>query len=66
MSAALLHNNKKPHELIDDRGSFLHVLSTWTTLRFTKHTSSEGDSIRFLRAFDEEYEEERGVRRGDL
>jgi hypothetical protein len=65
MSAALLHNNKKPHELIDDRESSLHVL-TWTALRFTKHTNSEGDSIRFLRAFDEEYEDKDGVKGGDL
>ena len=65
MSAALLHNNKKPHELIDDRESSLHV-HIWTALRFTRHTNSEGDSIRFLRAFDEEYEGEHGVRGGDL
>ena len=60
MSAALLHNNEKPHELIDDRESSLHVL-TWTALRFTKHTISGGGSSRFLRAFDEEYEDEDGV-----
>jgi hypothetical protein len=65
MSAALLHNNKKPHELTDDRESSLHVL-TWTALRFTKHTNSEGNSKRFLRAFDEAYEDEDGVKGSDL
>ena len=65
MSAALLRNNKKYNELEDDRESCLHVL-TWTALRFTKHTCSEGDSSMFLRAFDEEYEDEKGVKGGDL
>jgi hypothetical protein len=65
MSAALLRNNKKCNELEDDRESCLHVL-TWTALRFTKHTCSEGDSSMFLRAFDEEYEDEEGVKGGDL
>ena len=65
MSAALLRNNKKYNELEDDRESCLHVL-TWTALRFTKHTCSEGDSSMFLRAFDEEYEDEEGVKGGDL
>src|SRR5882757_2318123 len=65
MSAALLHNNEKPHELVDDRESSLHVL-TWTALRFTKHTISGGGSSRLLRAFDEEYEDEDGVKGGDL
>src|SRR6201986_2612132 len=65
MSAALLHNNEKPHELVDDRESSLHVL-TWTALRFTKHTISGGGSSRFLRAFDEEYKDEDGVKGGDL
>ena len=65
MSAALLRNNKKCNELEDDRESCLHVL-TWTALRFTQHTCSEGDSSMFLRAFDEEYEDEEGVKGGDL
>ena len=65
MSAALLRNNKKYNELEDNRESCLHVL-TWTALRFTKHTCSEGDSSMFLRAFDEEYEDEEGVKGGDL
>jgi len=65
MSAALLRNNKKYNELEDDRESCLHVL-TWTALRFTNHTISGGGTSRFLRAFDEEYEDEEGVRGGDL
>jgi hypothetical protein len=65
MSAALLRNNKKCNELEDDRESCLHVL-TWTALRFTKHTCSEGDSSMFLRAFDEEYKDGEGVKGGDL
>jgi hypothetical protein len=65
MSAALLRNNKKCNLLEDDRESCLHVL-TWTALRFTKHTCSEGDSSMFLRAFDEEYEDEEGVKGGDF
>jgi hypothetical protein len=65
MSAALLRNNKKCSELEDDRESCLHVLA-WTALRFTKHTCSEGDSSMFLRAFDEEYEDQEGVKGGDL
>jgi hypothetical protein len=65
MSAALLRNNKKCNELEDDRESCLHVL-TWTALRFTKHTCSEGDSSMFLRAFDDEYEDQEGVKGGDL
>ena len=65
MSAALLRNNKKCNELEDDRESCLHVL-TWTALRFTQHTCSEGDSSMFLRVFDEEYEDQEGVKGGDL
>ena len=65
MSAALLQDNDKCNELEDDRESCLHVL-TWTALRFTKHTISGGGSNRFLRAFDEEYEDEDGVKGGDL
>jgi hypothetical protein len=65
MSAALLQDNDKRNEIEDDRESCLHVL-TWTALRFTKHTISGGRSNRFLRAFDEEYEDEDGVKGGDL
>jgi hypothetical protein len=65
MSAALLRNNDKCNELEDDRESCLHVL-TWTGLRFTNHTISGSGTSRFLRAFDEEYEDEEGVRGGDL
>jgi hypothetical protein len=65
MSAALLRNNKKCNELEDDRESCLHVL-TWTALRFSKHKCLEGDSSTFLRAFDEAYEGEEGVKGGDL
>jgi len=65
MSAALLRNNDKCNELEDDRESCLHVL-TWTALRFANHTISGGGTSRFLRAFDEEYEEEEGVKGGDL
>ena len=65
MSAALLHNNKKLNELEDDRESCLHVL-TWTSLRLTNHTISGGSTSRFLRAFDEQYEDEEGVKGGDL
>jgi len=64
MSAALLRNNKKYNELQDDRESCLHVL-TWMALRFTDHTISGGSTRRFLRPFDEEYEDE-GVKGGDL
>jgi hypothetical protein len=64
MSAALLRNNNKCNELEDDRESCLHVL-TWTALRFTNHTISGGGTSRFLRAFDE-YEDEEGVKGGDL
>jgi hypothetical protein len=64
MSAALLQDNEKYNELEDDRESCLHVL-TWTALRFTNHTISGGGTSRFLRAFDEEYEDE-GVKGGDL
>ena len=65
MSAALLRNNKKCNALEDDRESCLHV-PTWTALRFSKHTCSEGDLSTFLRAFDEEYETPDGVKGGDL
>jgi hypothetical protein len=65
MSAALLRYNDKCNELEDDRESCLHVL-TWTALRFTNHTISGGGTSRFLRAFDEEYEDEEGVKGGDL
>jgi hypothetical protein len=65
MSAARLRNNKKCNELEDDRESCLHVL-TWMALRFTKHTCSKGDSSMFLRAFDEEYQDNEGVKGGDL
>jgi len=53
------------YSFADDRESCLHVLA-WTTLRFTKHTCSEGDSSTFLRAFDEEYETADGIKGGDL
>jgi hypothetical protein len=65
MSAALLRNNKKCNELEDDRESCLHVL-TWTALRFTNHTISEGSTSRFLRTFDEEYEDKESIKGGDL
>jgi hypothetical protein len=65
MSAALLQDNEKCNELEDDRESCLHVL-TWTALRFTNHTISGGGTSRFLRAFDEEYEDDEGVKGGDL
>ena len=65
MSAALLQDNKKCNELEDDRESCLHVL-TWTALRLTKHTISGGGTNRFLRAFDEAYEDEEDVKGGDL
>jgi hypothetical protein len=65
MSAALLQNNDKYNELEDDHESCLHVL-TWTALHFTKHTISGGGLNRFLRAFDEEYKDEDGVKGGDL
>jgi len=35
-------------------------------LRFSKHKCLEGDSSAFLRAFDEAYEGEEGVKGGDL
>ena len=65
MSAALLHDNSKCNKLEDDRESCLHVL-TWTVLRFTDHTISGGGTSRFLRAFDEVYEDKDGVKGGDL
>jgi hypothetical protein len=65
MSAALLQNNKKFNELEDDRESCLHVL-TWTALRLTNHTISNGRSSDFLRTFDEEYQNEDGVKGGEL
>ena len=64
MSAALLRNKDQCNELEDDRESYLHVLP-WTALRFTDHTISGGSTSRFLRYFDEEYEDE-GVKGGDL
>jgi hypothetical protein len=65
MSAALLQNNEKCNEPEDDRESCLHVL-TWPALRFTDHTISGGGTSRFLSAFDEEYEDDEGVKGGDL
>src|SRR5882762_11940514 len=65
MSAALLQDHGKCNELEDDRESCLHVL-TWTALRFTNHTISGGSASRFLRAFDEEYQDEEDVKGGDL
>jgi hypothetical protein len=65
MSAALLQDNEKCNELEDDRESCLHVL-TWTALCLTKHTISKGRSSDFLRDFDEEYENEDGVKGGAL
>ena len=62
MSAALLRNNNKCNEPEDYRESCLHVL-TWTALRFTNHTISRSGTTRFLRAFDEEYEDEEGRQR---
>ena len=65
MSATLLQDNDKCNELEDDRESCLHVL-TWTALCFTNHTISGDSTSRFLRAFDEEYKDEEGVKAGDL
>jgi len=65
MSAALLRNNKKCNELEDDRESCLHVL-TGRLLRSLIIPFSGSGTTRFLRAFDEEYEDEEGVRGGDL
>ena len=66
MSAALLRNNDKCNELEDNQESCLHDALTWTALRFTNHTISGNGTSRFLRAFDEQYEDEEGVRGGDL
>jgi hypothetical protein len=63
MSATLLQDNKKCNELEDDREPCLDVL-IWTALRLTNHSISNGHSTDFLRAFDEEYEIEDGVKGG--
>ena len=55
----------KGNELEDDQESCLHVL-TWMALRFTNHTISGGGTSKFLRAFDEEFEDEGGAKGGDL
>jgi hypothetical protein len=39
---------------------------TWMALHLTNHTISKGHSSNFLRAFDEEYESEDGVKGGEL
>jgi hypothetical protein len=65
MSATLLQGNKKCNELQDDRELCLDVL-IWTALRLTNHTISNGRSSDLLRAFDEEYEIEDGVKGGAL
>jgi hypothetical protein len=66
MSVALLQDNEKHNELEDDRESCLHVL-TWTALRFTKHAiSNNGTVMKFLRAFDEAYDDGNGVQGGGL
>jgi len=65
MSAALLQDNDKCNELEDDRESCLHVM-TWTALPFTNLTISGGDTSRFMRVFDKEYEDEEGVKGGNL
>lgn len=61
MSATLLQDNEKCNEPEDDQEPCLHVL-TWTVLCFTEHTISNGRLSNFLRAFDEEYENEDGVK----
>ncbi|KAI0724846.1 hypothetical protein C8Q72DRAFT_937017 [Fomitopsis betulina] len=47
MSARLLRNPSKKHELADDLEAFVHILS-WETLRFYEHTSTGHHNQLFL------------------
>ena len=55
MSAAILQDPKKVHEISDDRESAFHVL-TWTALCYGRHNQTHPDNLRkFLRQYDEVY-----------
>ncbi|KIM40755.1 hypothetical protein M413DRAFT_56423, partial [Hebeloma cylindrosporum] len=52
MSAAILKNPQKDHEISDDRESAFHVL-TWTALCYAKHNKAEPKDLReFLSIYD--------------
>ena len=65
MPAALLQDNAKYNELEDNPESSLD-LRGWTALCFTNRTISGGGSSLFIRAFDEQYKYEDGIKGKDL
>jgi hypothetical protein len=65
ISAALLLNVEKLHELQDDRESSLHLL-TWIALRYTAHNLKPRDLSGLLEMFDETFFSDQGVNGGRI
>jgi hypothetical protein len=62
MSAAILQNRDKPHDVEDDRESAYHLLN-WPALRYTKHDRI-GDLPHYLAHFDQRFTLEGSAEKG--
>lgn len=66
MSAAILQDPKKVHEISDDRESAFHVL-TWTALCYGHHDQTHPDRLReYLAPYDYSYSAGKFVKGGEL
>ena len=66
MSAAILQDPKKVHEISDDRESAFHVL-TWTALCYGHHNQTHPDCLReYLAPYDYSYSAGKFVKGGEL
>jgi hypothetical protein len=66
MSAAILQDPKKVHEISDDRESAFHVL-TWTALCYGHHNQTHPDCLReYLTPYDYSYSAGKFMKGGDL
>jgi hypothetical protein len=66
MSAAILQDPKKVHEISDDRESAFHVL-TWTALCYGHHNQTHPDRLReYLAPYDYSYSAGKFVKGGEL
>jgi len=66
MSAAILQEPRKVHDICDDRESAFHVL-TWTALCFGNHNKTQPDRLRqYLKQYDYYYSAGQFTKGGEL
>ncbi|KIM44449.1 hypothetical protein M413DRAFT_353590 [Hebeloma cylindrosporum] len=66
MSAAILQNPTKVHDISDDRESAFHVL-TWTALCYGRHTQRRPDDLkRLLKVYDYSFAAGKYIEGGEL